>query len=121
MESTELKNCEGKNWVATMMLCWTLGYFGAHRFYTGKTTTAWVMAVMTLTGCLSIVSAIWTLVDGITIALGKWHHEDGSELYERINWLGYVYIIVQVFLILYVLFNLTAMLAVFGIAAGGSH
>lgn len=29
---TTLNKLEGKNWVATMMLCWTLGAFGAHRF-----------------------------------------------------------------------------------------
>jgi len=86
------ENLKGKNWVATMMLCWTLGAFGAHRFYTGKTNSAWVMAVLTLTGCFSFVSVIWAVIDGLNIALGHYTCEDGSELYERIDWLGYIYI-----------------------------
>ena len=116
----DLENLKGKNWVATMMLCWTLGGFGAHRFYTGKTTTAWVMAVMTITCCLAPISAIWALIDGVMIALGKWQTEDGSELYERINWLGYVYIGVMILAILYVLFNFTVMFAAMTAAIGGA-
>ncbi|MBD5403354.1 TM2 domain-containing protein [bacterium] len=115
-----LNKLEGKNWVATMMLCWTLGYFGAHRFYTGKTTTAWVMAAMTITCCLAPVSAIWALVDGFMIALGNWKHEDGSELYERIPWLGYVYIAMVVLAILYVIFQLVLTGVILGGALSGA-
>lgn len=104
MESNEVQNLKGKNWVAAMMLCWQFGYLGAHRFYTGKTGSAWAMAVMSLTGCLCPISLIWSLVDGVMIALGKYTHEDGSELYERINWLGYVYIIAMILSILYIIF-----------------
>ena len=89
MENTNLEELKGKNWVATMMLCWCLGVFGGHRFYTGKTTSAWVMVALTIV--LPFVTPIWALVDGITIALGKFQHEDGSELYEKIDWLGYTY------------------------------
>ena len=86
------QDLKGKNWMATMMLCWLWGSFGAHRFYTGKTNTAIAMLVLTLTGCLAPISAIWQLIDGFTIALGKFTHNDGSELYEKIDWVGYVYI-----------------------------
>lgn len=96
MESAELQKLEGKNWMATMMACWALGGLGAHRFYTGKITTAWAMLVMSLTGCLAPISALWALIDGIMIALGKFTHDDGSELYERIDWVGYVYIGIMV-------------------------
>lgn len=92
MESTELNNLEGKNWMATMMACWALGGFGAHRFYTGKTSTAFAMLVMSITGCLAPISALWAMIDGVMIALGKFRHDDGSELYERIDWVGYIYI-----------------------------
>lgn len=96
MDSTELEKLKGKNWIATMLFCWFLGGLGAHRFYTGKQNSAWAMLVMTLTGCLAPVTLIWTLIDGIMIALGKYTTEDGSELYERINWLGYVYIVLMI-------------------------
>lgn len=91
MENCSLENLKGKNWLATMVLCWFLGSLGAHRFYTGKSTTAWIMLVMSLIG-LTPISVVWSFVDGILIALGKYTHEDGSELYEKINWVGYVYI-----------------------------
>lgn len=117
---TTLNKLEGKNWVATMMLCWTLGAFGAHRFYTGKTGTAWAMAIMTLTCCLAPISAIWAMIDGIMIAIGSWTHDDGSELYERINWLGYIYIAVIVMTILYVLLQLAIFFAALGAAAGSA-
>jgi len=90
--SENLEQLKGKNWVATMMLCWLFGSLGAHRFYTGKQTTAWVMVGLTILGITAPISAIWALIDGFMIALGKYQHEDGSELYERIDWLGYVYI-----------------------------
>ena len=93
MEAVETQQLKGKNWVATMLFAWFLGGFGAHRFYTGKQGTAWAMAIMTITGCLAPISAIWATVDAVMVALGSWRHEDGSELYERINWLGIVYLI----------------------------
>lgn len=92
MESTELENLKGKNWVATMMLCWALGAFGAHRYYTGKKGTAIVMTIMTASCVCAIISMIWAVIDGICIALGVFTHNDGSELYERVPWLGYTYI-----------------------------
>ena len=98
----ELEQLKGKNWVATLMLCWSLGLYGAHRFYTGKSVSAWVMVALTVLGLTAPISAIWALVDGFCIALGKFAHADGSELYERINWLGYVYIAVMILAVLFI-------------------
>ena len=112
MENTQLGNLKGKNWMAAMMLCWLFGALGAHRFYTGKTNTAIAMLVLTITGCFAPIAAIWQLVDGIMIALGKFTHEDGSELYERINWVGYVYIGFMVLAILAII----GYIALFGFA-----
>ena len=112
MENTQLGNLKGKNWMAAMMLCWLFGALGAHRFYTGKTNTAIAMLVLTLTGCFAPIAAIWQLVDGIMIALGKFTHEDGSELYERINWVGYVYIVFMILAILAII----GYIALFGFA-----
>lgn len=112
----ENENLKGKNWMAAMMLCWLFGGLGAHRFYTGKTNTAIAMLILTITGCLAPISAIWQLIDGITIALGKFTHEDGSELYERIDWVGYVYI---AFMILAILAGI-GYLALFGFAIGSA-
>lgn len=84
---------KGKNWLATMLACWFLGTLGMHRFYTGKKSTAIAMLIMAIIPCTTLVSLIWAIVDGITIALGKFRHADGSELYERISWVGIVYIV----------------------------
>lgn len=110
----EVEQAKGKNWVATMMLCWALGMFGAHRFYTGKTNSAWVMVALAI--ICAPVSMIWQIVDGFTIALGKYKHADGSELYERINWLGYVYIAVIILGILVTLAYAWFVIALIGAA-----
>lgn len=103
----ELQELKGKNWVAAMMLCWALGLYGAHRFYTGKQNSAWAMVALTVLGITAPISAIWALIDGFTLALGQYRHNDGSELYERINWLGYVYIVLMVLTLLGVLLYFT--------------
>lgn len=84
MENCNLQELKGKNWMAAMAWCWFLGSFGAHRFYTGRQNTAWVMFALSLLG-LSPVMWIWSVVDGFMLALGKYTHEDGSALYERID------------------------------------
>lgn len=92
MEHCEIEKLKGKNWMATMTLCWFLGAFGAHRFYTGKTRSAWMMLIFTAVGILAPVSCLWMVLDGIAIALGQFTHEDGSELYERKSAFGYLYL-----------------------------
>lgn len=100
MENCNLENLKGKNWMAAMSLCWFLGSFGAHRFYTGKTDTAWVMAICSISGILAPISAVWMLVDGVMLALGQFTHADGSELYERIPAFGYLFLVIVALTIL---------------------
>ena len=69
--SEELKNLEGKNWVATMMLCWALGGFGAHRFYTGK---VWTGILYLFTGGLC---GIGVIVDMIMILFNTYRDKNG--------------------------------------------
>ena len=63
-----------KSWMVTLALCFFLGLFGVHRFYTGKTGTG-VLMIVTLGGC-----GIWTTVDFIMILLGKFTDADGQPL-----------------------------------------
>lgn len=53
--------------VAAGLLGIFLGAFGAHRFYTGHTGVATIMLLLTLlsAGTLSVVPAVWGLVEGI--------------------------------------------------------
>lgn len=57
-----------------------LGGFGAHRFYAGKTGTAIVMLILTLTYFLSFIASIWALVDMIYMAMGKFTDREGNEI-----------------------------------------
>ena len=56
----------------TILLCWFLGCFGAHRFYTGHTTIG-IIQLLTLGGC-----GIWMLIDFILILLGDFKDADGN-------------------------------------------
>ena len=56
------------------MLCWTLGMFGVHRFYTGNTA----MGVFQLLTCGGL--GIWALVDFILILTGNYRDGDGRPL-----------------------------------------
>ncbi len=64
-------------WIASILLCWFLGVFGAHRFYNGLTGTA-VLQLLTLGGC-----GIWTLVDLIMIITGSFKDADGNLVKQR--------------------------------------
>jgi TM2 domain-containing membrane protein YozV len=56
-----------KSRLVTLLFCWFLGIFGAHRFYVGKTGTG-VIWLLTL-GCLGI----GLVVDLIMILLGRFY------------------------------------------------
>jgi len=60
-----------KGFIPTLLLCLLLGGFGAHRFYVGKIGTA-VLMIFTLGGL-----GIWTLIDLIIIATGKFKDKEG--------------------------------------------
>ena len=61
------------------LLCWFLGFFGAHRFYVGKTGTA-ILQILTIGGL-----GVWTLVDFIMIIIGKFKDKDSKTLTKWTN------------------------------------
>lgn len=63
-----------KDWLVTLLLSLFLGTLGIHRFYVGKTGTG-ILQLITVGGC-----GIWTLVDIIMIATGKFTDKDGNEI-----------------------------------------
>ena len=76
-----------KSRLATTLLAWFLGHFGAHRFYIGKTGTAVVMLILGIVGWATIWIFglglvflipvwIWALVDFIIAVVGKMTDKD---------------------------------------------
>ena len=63
-----------KKWMVALLLCFCLGCLGAHRFYVGKTGTG-VAMLLTVGGC-----GIWTIIDLIMIAMGKFKDAEGNDL-----------------------------------------
>ena len=67
-----------KSRLIALLLCWFLGCFGAHRFYTGRPLSA-VFMILTIGGL-----GIWALVDLIVILCGDFKDSDGKKL---LTWL----------------------------------
>lgn len=63
-----------KSFVAAALLCFFLGFVGAHRFYVGKIGTG-VLMLLTLGGL-----GIWTLIDFVMIIVGAFKDSEGLEI-----------------------------------------
>jgi len=68
---------EGKDWLTALLLCFFLGVFGAHRFYTGHIGLG-VVQLLTLGGC-----GIWALIDFILIIVGSFKDAEGHLLVRK--------------------------------------
>ncbi|MEC7233161.1 MAG: TM2 domain-containing protein [Planctomycetota bacterium] len=65
-----MENNSKKSRLVALLLCWFLGYFGAHRFYVGKAGTA-ILQLVTLGGF-----GIWWLIDLLMILVGSFRDAD---------------------------------------------
>lgn len=65
-----------KKILPAFLLCFFLGFLGAHRFYVGKVGTG-ILQLLTLGGL-----GIWALIDFIMIIVGKFSDKEGNLLTE---------------------------------------
>jgi TM2 domain-containing membrane protein YozV len=77
LSSKQIDDAEGKDWLTTLLLCFFLGVFGVHRFYTGSTGLG-VAQLLTGGGC-----GIWALIDFIMILTGGYKDGNGNPLVRR--------------------------------------
>ena len=63
-----------KRILPAFLLCFFLGFFGAHRFYVGKIGTG-ILQILTLGGL-----GIWALIDWIMIIVGAFTDKEGNKL-----------------------------------------
>ena len=69
-------NFSKKSRLVTLLLCWFLGFTGAHRYYTGKIGTG-ILMLFTGGGF-----AIWWIIDLITILVGSFHDKAGRRIFK---------------------------------------
>ena len=77
-----------KSRLATTLLAWFLGIFGAHRFYVGQTATAVTMLILGIVGFATlwffvgeiflIAVGIWAFVDFIIAVTGNMRDREGK-------------------------------------------
>lgn len=70
---TEISD-EKNRWIITVLLCWFLGIFGAHRFYTNHILIG-IIQLITLGGC-----GIWAFIDLIIILTGNFKDSQGNPI-----------------------------------------
>jgi TM2 domain-containing membrane protein YozV len=75
--STTNKPAEGFDWLSALLLCFFLGAFGAHNFYTRKTGVA-IIHLFTFGGF-----GIWALVDFIMIITETYRDGYGRPLVRK--------------------------------------
>ncbi|WP_049358445.1 TM2 domain-containing protein [Corynebacterium aurimucosum] len=69
-----------KSWIATLLLCFFLGWFGAHNFYTGRTTFGVSQLVLNILGWATFwfllgfafwaILGLWVFIEFIMIIAG---------------------------------------------------
>lgn len=65
---------QGCSFIVTLMLCWSLGMLGVHRFYT-KNTGYGLLQLLTCGGL-----GVWALIDFIMILSGSYRDGEGRPL-----------------------------------------
>ncbi len=89
LAKAEALDISPKSRLATALLAWFLGVFGAHRFYLGKIGTAVVMLILSIIGWSTvwvfgiglvflIPVGIWAFIDFIIAIIGNMKDKEGK-------------------------------------------
>jgi TM2 domain-containing membrane protein YozV len=78
---SEVKN-RGKSMMVSYLLWYFLGYFGGHRFYTGRKGSAIAMLVLSITVIGLIVTTVWWIVDAFLVH--QWVKDQNQEVEAQI-------------------------------------
>ena len=73
-DNTQNPAVSPKDFVAALLLCFFIGFLGAHRFYVGKPVTA-VLMLLTLGGL-----GIWAIIDLVYIVVGRFQDKNGLQI-----------------------------------------
>jgi len=74
MTATQTAGTGTKSWIVALLLCFFVGVLGVHRFYVGKIGTG-ILMLITFGGF-----GLWTLIDLIMIAVGKFSDKQNLAL-----------------------------------------
>jgi TM2 domain-containing membrane protein YozV len=69
----------------TFLFAFFLGVLGIHRFYVGKTGSAIVMLILSLTVVGLLITSVWNLIDWICILSGTFRDADGLKIVKWTN------------------------------------
>lgn len=89
-----------RNFGPTVAFAFFFGIFGVHRFYTGYKKIGIIQLCLTLTLFGLIGSAIWALIDTISISLNKFKDSQGRELKNYNKTFGVIICIIAVLVFL---------------------
>lgn len=75
----ESNNISAKSRLVTLLLCFFLGWAGAHRFYVGKVGTA-ILMFCTIGGF-----GVWVFIDLIMIVIGSFEDKEGKKVFKWVE------------------------------------
>ena len=121
IDATRCKHCQAwitpemkpRNFLDTLLLCWFLGAYGIHRFYTGYTVIGLVQ-LFTLGGC-----GIWSMIDFFCILFNNYKDVNGNALTKYNRSTAIIVLVIQLVAIV-ILIALIVAMALLGIAAAMS-
>lgn len=88
---------QSQTFLDTLLFCQFLGFFGIHRFYTGYRLIG-TLQLLTFGGL-----GIWTIVDFISICIGRYKNSKGQKLEKYNKAIGISVLVVNIIIAQFIL------------------